>query len=179
MNGFYVSFVFLGVLLVAFSLVWIFLDKKKAFNFVKSFDKKKQELIEIISDAEEMIEELNKFSEYIVHTMDLKNEELNKNLKIAEKKVNSLSERANVTCNENSEMKPQESRESLVHREVVSNTDNDIAVALAKKIDNVIPIKNKYSEVIRLSKEGMKSLEIAKKLDMGKGETELILGIRK
>jgi DNA-binding NarL/FixJ family response regulator len=48
-----------------------------------------------------------------------------------------------------------------------------------RKNDKIIPIHNKYSEVIRLSQEGLQSLEIAKRLNMGKGEVELILGLRR
>ena len=48
-----------------------------------------------------------------------------------------------------------------------------------KRADKVIPLKNKYSEVIRLSGEGLQSTAIAQKLNMGKGEVELILGLRR
>lgn len=220
MNGFYASLVFFGILLVVFSLICIFLDKKKAFGFMKSYEDKKQELVEIISDAEQMIEEMNRFSDYIVNQMDLKNEEMSKNLKIAEKKVSALSKRAMVICNEAGEAMPQESGESMESGEEAPAAEvsvaeapaievpaievpaavavnggamdtagtanaayfkfnSDFIAAPAKKSEKVIPINNKYSEVIRLSHEGMQGLEIAKRLNMGKGEVELILGLRK
>lgn len=220
MNGFYASMVFFGILLVVFSLICIFLDKKKTFGFMKSYEDKKRELVEIISDAEQMIEELNRFSDYIVNQMDLKNEEMSKNLKIAEKKVSALSNRAMVICNGAEEAIPQESGGSMKSGEEapvaevlvteapvieipaieipaavavnggaidtagIANAayfkiNSDFIAVSAKKSEKVIPINNKYSEVIRLSHEGMQGLEIAKRLNMGKGEVDLILGLRK
>ena len=38
---------------------------------------------------------------------------------------------------------------------------------------------NKYQEELRLSKEGRNELDIAKNLNMGKGEVELIIGLRR
>ena len=219
MNGFYVSLVFLGAILVIFSLACVFLDKKKVFNFIKSFDDKKQELIDILNDAEQMIEELNKFSDYIVNQMDLKNEELSKNLKLSQDKVNVLSEKARsissqagtinqkevTECTEavlKASAIPAASEKAYSAEEPAIEVPAAVAVnggvldefrlsatnfkfdsasvtASSKKVEKVVPINNKYSEVIRLSQEGMQSLEIAKRLYIGKGEVELILGLRK
>jgi len=218
MNGFYVSLIFLGIILVAFSLLCIFLDKKKVFTFAKNFDEKKQQLVEVMNDAEQMIDELNKFSDYIVNQVDLKNEELNKNIKFAEERVNALSGRARVVCNEitDATIKENEDEYGLSGLEAASVINsgvqtemNGIPIAEAvngsvvdrtsasgsnvpyvqsgcdytavplKKREKVVPINNKYSEVLRLSGEGMQSLEIAKRLNLGKGEVELILDLRK
>lgn len=219
MSGFYVSLIFIGILLVLFSLVCVFLDKKKVFHFSRNFEDKKQELVEIINDAEQMIEELNKFSGYIVNQMDLKNEELCKNMKDAEGRVNALNSRAKTAADEYaaafSEAAVSRISAAAIEAPAVRNTvvaaggvfipaaeeysmmaesaaeGSNLAVNSGityrkpspkfpyKKNDKVIPINNKYSEVIRLSQEGLYSLEIAKKLNMGKGEVELILGLRK
>ncbi len=232
MNGFYVSMIFFGILLVLVSLLFIALDKRKVFNFTKSFDDKKQQLTEILNDAEQMIEELNKFSDYIVNQMDLKNEELNKNLKIAEDRVLALGERVKVMSVESytgaaanpavdgssvqtpvsvlqassqssravsaympeaAEIHKQSNNNSIVSEaeavEDSGNRENTQAAALQektaetvssplKKKDKVIPLRNKYSEVIRLSQQGMESIDIARGLGMGKGEVELIIGLR-
>lgn len=225
MNGFYVSMVFLGALLVIFSLVCIFLDKRKAFNCLKSYDDKTQKLVEIINDAEQMINELNRFSDYIVSQMDVKNEELNNKLKLAEEKMDVLNEKAGMICNGTGKTAVQEGNEcrkgfpvetkneiSFMEASNVEVTGfeadalvSSVAVAVnggaidtavtaaapyfkynsnyvskpAKKKEKVVPINNKCSEVIKLSREGMQGLEIAKRLNMGKGEVELILGLRK
>ena len=202
MNGFYVSLIFLGILLVVFSLACIFLDKRKSFGIIRSFDAKKQELSEIISEAEEMIEELNKFSDYIVNLMDLKNEEMSKNLQIAEEKVCILSKKlgaaavaVNGTMIDRTDAVAASGAmtdrtvfaidyaimdsDSCTATKTAAAAKRPYAVAAQKKNDKVISINKKHSEVLRLSNEGMQSLDIAKKLNMGKGEVELILGIRK
>lgn len=231
MSGFYVSMIFIGILLVLFSLACIFIDKKKVFSFNRNFDDRKQELVEIINDAEQMIEELNKFSDYIVKQMDLKNEQLCRNLKAAEDKVNELGERAKAAVSEAEavsrpvaarQMDEAASKDCMSIREPVAEAEvhthtmavnsgvletasaqripglnvesvkyppahpgpavdhaNNPLAHPAKKNEKVIPLNNKYSEVIRLSQEGLHALEIAKRLNLGKGEVELILGLRK
>lgn len=202
MDGFYVSLVFLGILLVLFSLICIFLDKKKIFDFTKNYEEKKQQLIEIINDAEQMIDEMNKFSDYIVNRMDLKNDELNKNIQFAEEKLNALSNMARMIYNKTKETAIGENEVEcgLTDMEAVSSEKPEVMNTVTisypaavngstagfentfiplRKREKVIPINNKYSEVSRLSQEGMQSLEIARRLNIGKGEVELILGLRK
>lgn len=217
MNGFYVSLVFFGILLVAISLLCILLDKRKIFHFTKSFDEKKQELIEIINDADQMIGEMNKFSDYIVTQIDQKNDEFNSSLKAAEQKVEELGARLNSLCSEAGTaavqrrmvMEADASMQAAAVEEAseeASAAAADVSVAApvavnggaadsltepsvkpsvkprkpaARKNEKVIPFNNKYSEVLRLTEEGLQETEIARKLDMGKGEVELILGLRK
>jgi len=203
MDGFYVSLVFLGILLVLFSLICIFLDKKKIFDFTKNYEEKKQQLIEIINDAEQMIDEMNKFSDYIVNRMDLKNDELNKNIQFAEEKLNALSNRVRMIYNKTKETAIGENEVEcgLTDMGAVSSEKPEVMNTVTisypaaavngstagfentfiplRKREKVIPINNKYSEVSRLSQEGMQSLEIARRLNIGKGEVELILGLRK
>jgi len=200
MNGFYASLIFLGILLILVSLISVFLDKRKVFNFIKGFDEKKQELTEIICDAEQMIEELNRFSDYIVNQMDLKNEELNKNLMEAEERIQAIKEKiasagiseatvpvaqaaaieSEVPCAVNSTViNTMRLNTAETEATAYSRFEDQKLPAAIKKKEKVIPFNKKYSEVLRLTDEGMGSLEIAQKLHMGKGEVELIIGLRK
>jgi len=225
LSGFYVSMIFIGVVLVLVSLVLIMIDRKNVFVFKNSADEKKKELIEIISDAEQMIEELNRFSGYIVDQMDLKNDELNRNIMEAEQKINALIEKVRLASEgqmipeKNAEVRKKDavgcteakslqlaaetvkaavsaSREMPdiyeaekadgVRACIAASPAGSVAAAYsrnsarnaARKKDNVIQF-NKYQEVLRLSREGMDELEIAKNLNMGKGEVELIIGLRR
>lgn len=217
MNQFYVSLIFIGIILVSFSLILVMLDKKKPFSFIKGYEDKKQELVQIINDAEQMIEELNKFSDYIVTQMDFKNEELQLNIKKADEEIKNLAGRAQAICiqaadaskvikaevrNESKaeakiELKPSmaingsyetaagqteplfgfSSDYMLSSKEFESNYSRAYNGLKSKhsRSDNVISINNKYDEVLRLSGLGMTDIEIAKKLNMGKGEVQLIL----
>lgn len=228
MSGFYVTFIFLGILLIIVSLICIFLDKKKVFSFTKTFDEKKQELTEIISDAELMIDELNNYSDYIVNQMDLKNEELSRNLKEAAQKIEGLGQKAK-SINKDFEIMDELVNEAAIDEVTADEALDDIAMNTAEaavltttlskpkistvknsgvfavavnsadtvtaaytrasdkrihsnagtKQEKVIPLSKKYSEVLRCSREGMKSLDIARELNMGKGEVELIIGLKK
>lgn len=217
MNQFYVSLIFIGIVLVSLSLILVLLDKNKAFSFIKNYENKKQELVEIINDAEQMIEELNKFSDYVVTQMDFKNEELSVNLKKAREEIMMLSQKSHNNC-ELEEVKEAEVNEKLkaeinipvrqdiavngnyktqavVHEPLFKlNSDIEIeslnyeksalnTVASYKtqvaRTDKVIPINNKYNEVLKLSKCGMAESDIARRLNMGKGEIQLILELNK
>lgn len=201
MNQFYVSIIFLGITLISIALVWIAFDIKRSNDFEKRLDGKKEDIVNIISDSEQMIEELNKFSDYIVTQMDLKNEEMNNNLKTVEEKLKQL------------QLKISESVEIVVQKEKVANGrpveiraksgaavysyNNELVVDTldretvqphetvtyskpkSKVRDNVIPINSKHKEVLRLSDKGMTDTEIAKALGMGKGEIQLILGVNR
>ncbi len=191
MSGFYVSLIFIGILLSIISLVLILIDKKNIFVFRKTFDDKKQELVEIINDAEQMIDELNRFSDYIVSQIDVKNEELNASIKAAEQRIRSFEEKAGavVAAVETAEVKiegimPQAAVNSTgaaaaayIRNDIVNSTTS--SSTSGKKKEKVIPFSNRYSEVLRLSSEGMEDTEIAKSLKMGKGEVELIIGLKK
>lgn len=233
MSGFYVSMIFIGILLVLVSLILIFIDRKNIFDFKKSADEKKQELTEIINDAEQMIEELNRFSSYIVDQMDLKNDELNSNIREAEQRIAALARSLRTAAEEQPmpEAGAETSKAGTGNFAEISKTGTDDRAVLSdtntgKAVIPAIPEKpvnetaaagvsnpltaarpagsiaaaynknnlrtspapgkrdkiiqfNKYQEVLRLSKEGMNELDIAKNLNMGKGEVELIIGLRR
>jgi len=210
MGQFYVSIIFVGIILVIAALLWVVFDRKKTFDYVKSLDAKKEELIGIIRDAEQMIEELNKFSDYIVSQMDLKNEELWNNLKLFEEQAKRLvsesadsvanarqheiinkkavnDDSSNADANDSSKGGKFEYRSDLIIEDLeftvreplytqVSNLEKAIKI---KEKEKVIPFNAKYRDVINLADEGLSSTEIAKKLNMGKGEIQLVLELNK
>ena len=45
--------------------------------------------------------------------------------------------------------------------------------------EKVIPINSKYNEVLRLAECGLNEVDIAKRLNMGKGEIQLIMGLNR
>ncbi|MGI6778685.1 MAG: DUF6115 domain-containing protein [Acetivibrionales bacterium] len=162
MNQFYSSISIIGITLIILSLLWIVIDRKKSDNYEKRLDRKKYELSAIITDAEEMIEELNKFSEYIVTQIDMKNEELLKSLKNIEERLESLNEKS---YNQNDRREPEQGISPKQSQTLES--------------DKVIPIDGRFRRVLALAQDGLSHTEIAKNLNMGKGEIQLILGINK
>ncbi len=80
MEAFYVTIIFLGVLLVIVSLFLIVMDRVNGKDFFKEFDRKKDEMFNLIQDSEEMVQELNRMSDYVITVISEKNQELfNKN----------------------------------------------------------------------------------------------------
>ncbi|EMS71470.1 DUF6115 domain-containing protein [Ruminiclostridium cellobioparum] len=75
MGAFYVSIIFLGILLIIGSLFFIVMDKVNGKDFFKEFDRKKEEMFNLIQDSEEMLQELNKMSDYVVTSISEKNQE--------------------------------------------------------------------------------------------------------
>jgi hypothetical protein len=75
MEAFYVSIIFLGIILVVAALFFIIMDKVNGKDFFKEFDRKKDEMFNLIQDSEEMVQELNKMSDYVVTVIDEKNQE--------------------------------------------------------------------------------------------------------
>ncbi len=80
MEAFYVCIIFLGIILVIAALFFIIMDKVNGKDFFKEFDRKKDEMFNLIQDSEEMVQELNKMSDYVVTVISEKNQEFfNKN----------------------------------------------------------------------------------------------------
>ncbi len=79
MGAFYVTMIFLGILLVIGSLFFIAMDKVNGKDFFKEFDRKKDEMFNLLQEADEMIQELNKMSDYVVTTISEKNREFFEN----------------------------------------------------------------------------------------------------
>lgn len=75
MNAFFVSMIFLGVLLILGSLFFIVMDRVNGKDFFKEFDRKKEEMFNLIQDSEDMIQELNRMSDYVVTMISEKNQE--------------------------------------------------------------------------------------------------------
>src|SRR5690606_40959272 len=78
---------FVGILLMAVSLVWIAFDKKKESDDKEVLEEKKETLVSVISDAELMIEELNNISDYLVSHIDKKRQEVMDTMKEANEKI--------------------------------------------------------------------------------------------
>ncbi|AEV68535.1 DUF6115 domain-containing protein [Acetivibrio clariflavus] len=199
MVGFYSSIIFIGIVLIVVSIVWIMYDKKEAYDMELRMDEKKAELLKIISDAEEMVEELNKFSDYVITRVEEKNSEMDLKFAKAEKLLENLKREIGAVSNfqkkealdSNSvDLNPMVlNDESMDENNSVNVNDNEeIAVSkmeaeddksMSKSDEKVVTLNSKHNEVLMLAKKGLNETEIAKKLNMGKGEIQLILGVNR
>ncbi|NLD50759.1 MAG: hypothetical protein GX660_26765 [Clostridiaceae bacterium] len=201
MSGFYASIMFIGIILILISFVWIFFDRKKTLDEEKTLNEKRDELVRIIKDAELMVEELNKFSDYIVSQIDQKSSEAMKIIDNAEERINNLKKENDynkiddkqrtdksliagpaikLTDPENNSF--MENNEIFFENLVPGGFENIKSIKfkdLNKSMEKVISFSSKHKEVISLAHKGLNETEIARKLNMGKGEIQLILGVNK
>jgi len=197
MTQFYISVIFIGIILVALSLVWIFYDRKKAYDYTKNVESMKAGLLGMMKDAEEMVEELNRISGYILENIDSKTDELKQTLLLADEKIkkmkslpiekNEVKKEKNEAKKENTENKKEntENKKEGSCREVIgiqaiqlkNFTEEFNSLKNSKPKSWNIASHSRYKEVVKLSQSGMGQTEIAKKLNMGKGEIELVLGM--
>jgi len=83
MGSFYISIITLGIILVATALIMVAIDWKKSLNESLKIDQKKKELDDAVADAEMIMEEMNKFSGYIVEKIEDKMREFNQLVEMA------------------------------------------------------------------------------------------------
>jgi DNA-binding NarL/FixJ family response regulator len=196
MNQFYVSLIFIGITLILASLGWILYDRKKSYENIRLLEQKKTELLETVKDAEEMIDEMNKFSDYIVTQMELKNDEIRTNLKYFDTKINEIRSRAenSLVSTDNNTSKADDSMDSgntRIGENPVQENKCDLIIEnlpdlyenrvkpTAKKNDKIIPLNSRYRDVVKLAENGLSDVEIAKRLNMGKGEIQLVREINR
>ncbi len=163
-----------GLVVVFILVLWSMYYRHVCMKYINEMNSKKKELKEIIEDAKDMIEELNKFSDYIVTQMDIKNKELLINLKAYDEKLNSLEAKANKYSYKN---------EPVIENVYIDQVEYPEYDYAEKNINNgrekAPQISNKYKQVIEMSNQGMSCTEIARELNIGKGEIELILELGK
>lgn len=206
MGAFYVTIIFLGVILVAVSLFLILMDRANGKDFFKEFDRKKDEMFGLIQDSEEMIHELNRMSDYVVTVISEKNQEFFKKAKdmddqdkVEEKPVNQIQQQ--IQTEEPVITNPELSTEvdkinqqinqdiqKLTNIQSYKNMQSGIKQQneandeiIDTREDNEKPSKlvlnSRRKQVLQLIEQGFSNDEIAEKMKMGKGEIGLIRGL--
>ena len=187
MTGFYVSVILFGVLVVFVALALIFSDRRKGMNYSKAIDQKSKQLVDIIKDAEQMIEEMDKFSDYIIRRFESKNDEIKELLCTIDKKVEYLNaKQAEWETEKEVVLKKTGTdedygytyvgrknfleKQGVMFRNSVNNKKQNV-----KKTEKVIEMSSRHKEVLDMAKTGFDENYIAKTLNIGKGEIGLIL----
>jgi len=207
---------FIGIVLMAVAFIWIAFDWKKSNGKEKEIESKKNDLNDVISEAEQMIVEINKLSGYVVSTLESKTDEIFKKLDEAEERAKKIisginsdttvnyvgSGKENKANYENSDSNADYSNNAGINNSnwdnmLHQNEKNDTAVnnlefdgkdslnyqaqqkEIGQDIKSLFTINTKSKEVLKLAEQGLSSMEIAKKLNIGIGEIQLILDINK
>ena len=187
MTGFYVSVILFGVLVVFVALALIFSDRRKGINYSKAIDQKSKQLVDIIKDAEQMIEEMDKFSDYIIRRFESKNDEIKELLCSIDKKVEYLNAKQMEWDTEKEVVLKKTGtdedygyhyvgrknfleKQGVMFRNSVNNKKQNV-----KKTEKVIEMNSRHKEVLDMAETGFDETYIAKTLNIGKGEIGLIL----
>ncbi len=185
MTGFFTCIILIGSGLVVFSFFLMLYEKKRLYDYRKDLREKKEDIIQIIEDAEELITEINRFSEYTVNQIEEKNQILANSISEADLKIELLESseliKPNVETiyetiyetNSQQEIEHTAYDEASVSRIIDEDNSNTEELAQNNK-GKILTFDIKRREIIKLAKSGLNSTEIAKILNCGKGEIELI-----
>lgn len=206
MEAFYISIIFLGIILVIGSLFFIIMDRVNGKDFFKEFDRKKDEMFNLIQDSEEMVQELNKMSDYVITVISEKNQEFFKKTANSENNVENLNTEIIHAENDMTEKQIEKSEEESVNiidknfdeqeklpavAEGINQDSKDRMVNMQFSHDNAVTghntdpakpglvLNSKRREVLKMIEQGLSNDEICDKLKIGKGEIGLIRGLCK
>lgn len=191
---FFVCIIFVGSVLVILSIFLMLYEKNRLHDYRKDLREKKEDIIQIIEDAEELITEINRFSEYTINQIEEKNQVLKEAMEKADLKIKLLysSEPPYSQFKEvpqqssydemSAHRKPKELEQKAMPQSSydgvsVSKINNQIKSHEEIKPANNVKILSfglKRREIAKLAKSGLDSTAIARILNCGKGEIELI-----
>lgn len=147
----------IGLGMIIISLFLIFSDRLKGEGLYFDLYVKEQEIRKAISDADELIDELKYTSEAVINEIE-----------------------HNIVDFKNcfKEIKTKEIDQPIIHDISKENAGFLINKYDADKEGKIIQNNRKADTVYKYFDEGLDIGEIAKKLDIGKGEVSLILSLR-
>lgn len=173
MTAFFVCIILIGIMIVCIAMIWIVVERKKSRDYRLEIDERRYELLQAIDDAEQLIDELNNFSDYIVNRMEEKQQEIESIMKAVSEKTDLFEHVAAQASNINQLSEKSDDAVSEVSN-VTENYEEYHTETIRMKKGKIVSFDAKKREVINLYKKGVGSTEIARMLNMGKGEIELI-----
>ncbi len=91
MNGFFICIVLIGIVITGVSLMLILADKSRNHDYRLDLGQKREALVDTIEDAETLVEELNRFSDYVVTQCEKKQMEVKCEVQRADSLMGQLS----------------------------------------------------------------------------------------
>ena len=177
MAVFFACIILIGIGITILSLILMLYEKKKLHDYRIDLKNKKDQLINVIEDAEELIDEMNRFSDYAVTQIEEKNNTLLDTISKADLRIQKLDSLSgeDIILNVPEPVLAAVYDEASITRILEEDNPNNYN----KKSDHqnkgkVLTFDIKRREIIKLAKAGMDSTEIARILNCGKGEIELI-----
>ena len=170
MAVFFTCIILIGAGLVLLSIILMLAEKRRLHDYRTDIKEKKEGLISVIEDAEELISEMNRFSDYVVSQLEEKNQLLIQSMAEADLKIELLNAPRQLEAQNEA---PTHYNEEAIAKILEEEKPEPTPSASPRKA-KVLTFDSKRREIIKLAKSGLDSTEIARLLNCGKGEIELI-----
>lgn len=164
-DQFIVSFIYTTISLIIIMPVFILIERKRRKRFIRVLEEKNSLLLETLADADEMLNELNRLSNYIADLL--------------EEKKNEFNVEADTKTYEADAVKDNEVNEGNDKIEKDTADKSEISVSAEKYALGFTQEREIHNIVFELLDRGMSCEEIAKELNRGKGEVQLIIDMKK
>ena len=168
---FFTCIVLVGSGITVFALILLLAEKNRLHDYRVDLKEKKENLINVIEDAEELISEMNRYSDYIVTQIEEKHSALSQAILDADFRIEFFNSANNPEVPKDTTPLYDESAIAKILEEEQPESANFPAPVRKGK---VLTFDLKRHEIIKLAKNGLDSTEIARQLNCGKGEIELI-----
>ncbi len=147
--------------------------KNASSDYLEEVKNEKMKILENISDVEIIVDELNQLGENIIQDLDERMNRIETIIKIADKKIKSYSSAFQEDDDFNKFIQIDD---NVIHEEDDFNTNRQL---LNENKKNDEKENDEKEKVLKLFKEGCSPQEIAKKLNKGIGEVQLICNLKK
>ena len=198
MTGFFVAVILFGGFITAMAMVLIVAEKSHERDMRLDVTERRDRLVDVMADAEQLVEELNRFADYSVGVCEQKRQEVVSVLQQADMLMSQVSAasaslassiagaRAAASQSPSSDLEepslPMDRQPATAPQDIgLDAMDRVAATAPVGQTGNgvasrgrVLTLDARRSEALRLATGGMTHAEIARSLHLGKGEIELI-----
>jgi hypothetical protein len=194
--GISIFFNVLAIFVLFLSMVFLMIIRKWSAREIKRIDKKKNEIEEMLLSADQMIDELNRFSDYMIGHIEEKVQEAENLISQIDNKIDNrqmaiqAQSFSTKIIQEKLQISPNQAEKASA-KTIIPFTNKSSAVNLGKMqmytragitggrpSDNLLTSNLKTKQILSLSEKGFDEAEIAKMLNIGRGEIQLILGMR-
>lgn len=196
MTGYFVAIILFGSFITAIAMVLIVAEKSHERDLRLDVTERRDRLVDVMADAEQLVEELNRFADYSVGVCEQKRQEVVSVLQRADLLMSQVSAASASLESSLAGARIVPSLSSVqnvvtqVQETALSSESQDNGQFLSEEMAPCVPsvqtnngmlsrgrvltLDARRSEALRLAKGGMTHAEIARSLHLGKGEIELI-----
>lgn len=198
--GMVIFFNILAILVLIVSILFFTATRKWSVREIQRIENKKKEIEEILGSADQMIDELNRFSDYMITCIEDKVREIKSMMVKIDVKVDSsrtmMAQQAiveqkgsNPRCDEENNEAERNISKTIVpfsNKGIAFNANKIYSYSNYSKasltenraVDKIINSNMKSKQIISLAEKGFSETEIARKLNVGRGEIQLVLGMK-